>query len=135
MIGDENARNYCTEGLRLEIQDSDRYESTPLTEDIREKFQPQSIEGTSKTIDIRSPALVSDFEFIPKIGMISFTIDKPQYVILYVPHEFVSPKMAVTVNGQIPDQLEAKGSVLGEDVAMIRFVPQESGKVVIVPLT
>ena len=42
--------------------------------------------------------------------------------------------MVVTVNGQIPDELDSKGNVLGEDVSMIRFVPDDSGLVMITPL-
>ena len=134
LIEEPDTRNYCIEGLQLEIQDSEKYEVEPLTKDNREKFQPQFIKGTSKTVDIRSPAVVSNFEFVPEIGMISFSVDKPQYVILYIPKEFVASKMLVTVNGQIPSQLESKNNVLGEDIAMIKFVPDEPGLVLITPL-
>jgi len=134
LIEESDTRNYCIEGLRLEIQDSEKYEVDPLTKDNREKFQPQFIKGTSKTIDIRSPAVVSNFEFVPEIGMISFSVDKPQYVILYIPKEFIASKMLVTVNGQIPSQLESKNNVLGEDIAMIEFVPDAPGLVLITPL-
>jgi hypothetical protein len=134
LIEDEDSRNYCIKGLRLEIQDSEKQTFTPLTEDVREKFQPQFIKGTSKAIDIRSPALVSDFQFIPEIGMVSFTLDKPQYVIMYIPNEYVAPKMSVTVNGQIPSQLDVKNNVLGEDITMISFVTKQSGLVLITPL-
>ncbi len=134
LIDDENSQKLCIDGLRLEIEDSEKYENNPLTLETREKFQPQFIEGSSKIIEIRSPAIVSDFEFIPKIGMISFSIDRPQYVTLYIPSEFVTPKMVVTVNGQIPSQLDAENNVLGEDIVMIRFVPDNSGLVMITPL-
>ncbi|QLH07931.1 thrombospondin [Nitrosopumilus ureiphilus] len=135
LIEDQQSQNYCLEGLRLEIQDSEKYEIKPLTEDIREKFQPQFIEGTSKIIDIQSPAVISDFQFIPKVNMISFSIDRPQYVVMYIPSEFVTSKMVVTVNGQIPRDLSAKNNVLGEDIAMIRFVPNDAGLVMITPLS
>jgi hypothetical protein len=78
---------------------------------------------------------VSNFEFIPEIGMISFSIDKPQYVILYIPKEFVASKMLVTINGQIPGQLESKNNVLDEDIVMIKFVPDEPGLVLITPFS
>lgn len=135
LIEHEKGQNYCLDGLRLEIQDSEKYETAPLTEDIREKFQPQFIDGTSQVIDIQSPAIVSDFAFIPEAGLITFSIDSPQYVIMYIPSELVSAKMAVTVNGQIPHELSAKNKVLGEDVVMIRFVPDDSGLVMISPLS
>jgi len=135
LIEHEQGQNYCLEGLRLEIEDSEKYEIKPLTKDVREKFQPQSIEGGSKTIDIRSPAVISDFEFIPQAGIISFSIDRPQYVILYIPSEFVTSKMVVTVNGQIPNELDAKNNIFGEKIAMIRFVPNNAGLVMITPLT
>ncbi|MBT8251343.1 MAG: thrombospondin type 3 repeat-containing protein, partial [Nitrosopumilus sp.] len=134
LIGDEKSQKLCIDGLRLEIEDSDKYEKTPLTLETREKFQPQFVEGTSKVIDIQSPAIISDFQFIPEIGLISFVIDRPEYVIMYIPKEYVTSKMVVTVGGQIPDDLDAKGNVLGENVSMIRFVPDNSGLVMITPL-
>jgi len=133
LIKDNNARNYCIDGLQLEIQDSEKYESAPLTEDNREKFQPQFIEG-SKSIDIRSPAKISDFKFIKEAGIISFSIDKPQYVILYIPSEFVTQKMMVTVNGLIPMDLKSQDHLLGKEMVMISFVPNQSGTVLITPI-
>ena len=134
LIENEESRNYCIKGLELEIQDSEKQTFTPLTEDVREKFQPQFIKGTSQTIDIRSPALVSDFQFVSEIGLISFTVDKPQYVIMYIPSEYVASKISVTVNGQIPSHLDVKNNVLGKDITMISFVPKKSGLVLITPL-
>jgi len=134
LIKDTDSRNYCVEGLRLEIQDSQKYESSPLTEDVREKFQPQFIEGTSKTIDIRSSVNVSDFKFVPEIGVISFYVDKPQYVILYIPSDLIESKLAVMVNGHNPSQVDAKNHVLGKDIVMIKIVPKEPGIVLITPL-
>ncbi|NNM35810.1 MAG: thrombospondin [Nitrosopumilus sp.] len=134
LIKHEPSQNYCLEGLRLEIQDSEKYEVEPLTLEKREKFQPQFIEGTSKVIDIQSPAIISDFQFVPEIGLISFVIDRPEYVVMYIPKEYVTSKMVVTVGAQIPDNLDTKGNVLGENVSMIRFVPNNSGLVMITPL-
>jgi len=130
LIEDTDSRNYCIEGLRLEIQDSEKYETNPLTEDNREKFQPQFIEGT-KSIDVRSPVIISDFKFIKEIEFISFSIDKPQYVILYVPSEFVTQKMMVTVNGQIQKDLKLQDYLLGKEITMISFTPDQSGTVLI----
>lgn len=133
LIEDEDAKSHCIEGLRLEIQDSEKYELIPLTEDNREKFQPQFIEG-SKYIDIRSPAKISDFKFIKEVGIISFSIDKPQYVILYIPSEFVTQKMMVTVNGLIPTDLKSQDHLIGKEIVMISFVPNHSGTVLITPI-
>ena len=135
LIERQQGQNYCLEGLRLEIQDSEKYEINPLIKNIREKFQPQFVEGSSKIIDIQSPAVISNFEFIPQAGIISFSIDRPQYVIMYIPSEFVTSKMVVTVNGQIPNELDAKNNIFGEEIAMIRFVPNDEGLVMITPLT
>lgn len=131
LIENEQAQNYCLEGLDLEIQDSEKYERQPLTEQVREKFQPQKVSGTSAIIDIRSPAKISNFEFTPNVGIISFTIDSPQYVILYIPNEFLSSKMLVTVNGEIPPEIDSQANLLDEEVSMIRFVPKTSGIVLI----
>ena len=134
LIEDAETEKFCIEGLHLEIQDSQRYQSSPLSEEVREKFQPQFIKGTSKTIDIRSPAIISDFSYIHEIGMISFYVEKPQYVIMYVPRELVDSQMAIMVNGDVPNQLEYQDYVLGEDIVMIKFVPKQSGIVLIAPL-
>lgn len=134
LIDNKQGQNYCLEGLRLEIQDSEKYEVEPLTLDKREKYQPQFIDGTSKVIDIQSPAVVSNFQFIPEVGIISFSIDRPQYVVMYIPSEYVTSKMIVTVDGKIPNEIDAKGNVLGKDIAMIRFVPDNLGLVMITPL-
>ncbi len=135
LIDNKETQKLCLEGLRLEIEDSIRYEKNPLNQEIREKFQPQSINNSSKIIDIRSPAIISDFEFDPRTSVISFSIDRPQYVILYIPNEFIVPKMTVTVDGNMPDELKAESNVLGENVAIIRFVPKTAGTVLIAPLS
>lgn len=134
LIENEQSQNYCLEGLRLEIEDSEKYEVEPLTLEKREKFQPQFVDGTSKVIDIQSPATISDFQVVPEAGLISFVIDRPQYVIMYIPNEYLSSKMVVTVDGQIPDDIDSKGNVLGEGVSMIRFVPEDAGLVMITAL-
>ena len=133
LIEHQQGQNYCLEGLRLEIQDSEKYEIKPLTENIREKYQPQFIKDSSKIIDIQSPAIISDFQFIPEVGIISFFIDRPQYVTMYIPSEFVTSKMIVSVNGQTPSDLSAKNNVLGEDIVMMRFIPNDAGLVMITP--
>ena len=135
LINNDETQKLCLEGLRLEIEDSIQYEKNPLTQETREKFQPQPTYHSPKIIDIRSPAIISEFNFDPKIKIISFSIDKPQYVILYVPSEFVVPKMIVTVDGKIPDDLKIKNNILGEDVTMIRFVPKTAGTVLITPFS
>ena len=134
LIEHEQSQNYCLDGLRLEIQDSKQYDIAPLSENLREKFQPQFIEGTSKIIDIQSPAIISNFQFMPEVGIISFSIDRPQYVVMYIPNEFVTSKMAVSINGLIPSDLSTKNNVLDENITMIRFVPNDSGLVMITPL-
>jgi len=67
--------------------------------------------------------------------MISFSIDRPQYVVMYIPSEFITLKIIVTINGQIPSELNAKNNILGEDITMIRFAPNDSGLVMITPLS
>lgn len=66
-----------------------------------------------------------------EIEMIIFSIDSPQYVILYIPSEFVPSDMLITVNGQIPRDLVVKNNILEEGITMISFVPQNSGIVMI----
>ena len=99
----------------------------------REKYQPQFVEGYANPIDIRSPAIISNFNYVSNIGVISFSIDSPKYVIMYIPSEFISQKMLVTVNGQIPNGLKSQDYLLGKEMVMIQFVPSDAGNVLISP--
>jgi len=134
LIQNEETQNLCSNGLKAEIDDSEKYEIQPLTLENREKFQPQYIQNGSMVIDILSPAVISDFIYVDQAGAISFSIDSPQYVVMYIPSDLLSSKMLVAVNGKIPNDLESKSYIMGEDLAMIRFVPEESGLVLIAPL-
>lgn len=134
MIADGVSRNYCVEGLRLEIQDSEKYESSPLTEDIREKFQPQLV--GDHIIDIRTPSTISNFNYNSEIGMIAFSFDKPQYVLLLIPNELLLPESyVVSVNGNLVDDIVVEPDFMGEDVTMLQFVPNSSGTVMITPIS
>ena len=134
LIQNEETKNLCSNGLKAEIDDSEKYELQPLTLETREKFQPQYIKNGTKVIDMLSPAVISDFIYVDKAGAISFSIDRPQYVVMYIPSDLLSSKMLIAVNGKIPNDLESKSYIMGEDLAMIRFVPDESGLVLIAPL-
>ena len=85
-------------------------------------------------LDKHSFILNSDFKFIKEVGVISFSIDKPQYVIMYIPSEFVSQKMLVTINGQIPNDLKSQDNLFDKEIDMISFVPNQSGIVLITPI-
>ena len=87
-----------------------------------------------KIIDILSPDIISEFNYVDNVKAISFSIDRPQYVVMYIPEELLSSKMLVAVNGKIPDVLESQSNVAGENIAMIRFIPDEPGLVLIAPL-
>ena len=50
-----------------------------------------------------------------------------------IPSDLLASKMLVTVNGQIPKQLEVKDNVFGKDTVMIRFTPSKSGIVLLTP--
>ena len=134
LIQDEETKNLCNNGLKAEIDDSEKYEIQPLTEEKREKFQPQFVESESAIIDILSPAIISDFDYDDGTGTISFSVDRPEYVIMYIPNELISPKILVAVNGQVPNDLAAQTNVAGENLSMIRFIPEEPGLVLIAPL-
>lgn len=132
MISDDISRNYCIDGLRLEIQDSEKYESSPLTEDIREKFQPQWI--GNHIIDIRTPSTISNFNHVSEIGMIMFSIDTPQYVVLFIPNDLLLPESyVVSVNGVLINDIVVDSNFMGEDVTMLQFVPNRSGTILISP--
>ena len=134
LIQNDETKNLCINGLMAEIEDSEKYEIQPLTQENREKFQPQFLGNGSKVIDILSPGIISDFNYIENMKAISFSIDTPQYVVMYIPTELLSSKMLVAVNGNVPNVLESQSNVAGENIAMIRFIPDESGLVLIAPL-
>ena len=134
LIQNEETENLCSNGVKAEIDDSEKYELQPLTLENREKFQPQYIQNDSEVIDILSPALISDFSYDDKTGAISFSIDNPQYVIMYIPSNLVSSKMFVEVNGKISNDIVLKNYNMGEDLTMIRLDPEESGLVLMAPL-
>jgi len=134
LIQNDEIKNLCINGLKGEIEDSEKYEIQPLTLENREKFQPQYIQNGSKVIDILSPAIISDFNYVENVKAISFSIDRPQYVVMYIPNELLSSKILVAVNGKIPNVLESQNNVAGENISMIRFIPDEPGLVLIAPL-
>ena len=133
LIENEKDVEFCLLGLRLEIEDSEKYKTSPLTQEIREKFQPQWINSGSQIVDIRSPATISNFDYVPEIGLMTFSFDEPQYIILYVPEGILPPKAVVSVNGEIPNDLVYENNFMGEGVTMIRFVPDNAGMVMIAP--
>lgn len=134
LIDEKKFRNYCIEGVKLEIQDAETYQNNPLTQNIREKFQPQIVDQ-NKIIDIRSNSIISDFTFVKQIGFTSFSIDEPGYFVLYIPVELASEKMIVTVNNQIPKELKINKHWLNEEILEISFVTNQKGMVMITPLS
>ncbi len=132
LINDTNTMNLCLEGLRLEIKDSEGYEIKPLNQDIREKYQPQFVDDDS-IIDIRSPAIISDFIYMPETKMILFKIDRPSYVIMYLPVELIPEEGYITVNGKIPKDTFLDTTSI-EQYVVFQFSASDSGIVVFSPL-
>ena len=132
LIKDKKGKDVCLTGLLEEIDNAKTSKVNPLTNDIREKFQPQLIDDSIK-IDIRTQSTVSNFDYVPEIKLMTFSFDKPQYIILYVPEKLLPSQFVVLVNGVIPNNLIVDDNFMGEDVTMIQFVPRESGMVMIAP--
>jgi hypothetical protein len=134
LIQSEDTKEFCLEGLRLEIEDSKKYEKLPLTNEIREKFQPQMLMLGNRefVIDIRSPAIISDFNYDEQTKTIFFTFDKPTYIIMYIPNELLPKKSILTVNGELPNNPVVDNTMV-KGYTMIRIVPQESGIVKFTP--
>jgi len=132
LIDDQDTKNWCMEGLRLEIEDSEGYNVAPLNQEVREKYQPQFIDENS-TIDIRSPAIISDFNYLSEIEMIQFKIDRPSYVIMYIPIDLIPDNGFVTVNGKLIKDAFLN-SVSLEKYVVFQFFANESGIVLISPL-
>ncbi|MFB5607044.1 MAG: thrombospondin, partial [Candidatus Nitrosomaritimum yanchengensis] len=131
LIEDENTHKLCLDGLRLEIEDSEKYETTPLTLEKREKYQPQFVDD--KTIDIRTPAIISNFSYSKDTETILFLIDRSGYVIMYVPFDLLPDGEAIlTVNGQVPSNLASNDTAIKDHVA-ITFEVDSAGIVYLGP--
>ena len=127
LIEDGKTQKLCLDGLRLEIEDSERYEKTPLTLEKREKYQPQFVDD--KTIDIRTPAIVSNFSYSKDMGTILFSIDRSGYVIMYVPFDLLpSGEAVLAVNGHVPANLASDDTAIKDHVA-ITFESDSAGTV------
>ncbi|MEJ2261521.1 MAG: hypothetical protein P8X83_07710 [Nitrosopumilaceae archaeon] len=125
LIGNEKNQKLCLDGLRFEIEGSERYEVTPLTLEKREKYQPQFVDD--KTIDIRTPAIISNFSYSKDIETILFSIDREGYVIMYVPFDLLPNGEAIlTVNGQVPANLASNDTAIKGHVA-ITFEADSAG--------
>jgi hypothetical protein len=123
-------RKYCLEGLRLEIQDSQEYQQSPLNQDIREKFQPMKIDDEQIVVDIRSPATISNFIYFKEMKFMQFNFDRSQYIIIYVPNALLPSNPLIAVNGQIPNDLFVDKTTL-DGYTVIRILPKQAGIVMI----
>jgi hypothetical protein len=131
LIEDEKTQELCFEGLRLEIEDSEKYEKTPLTLEKREKYQPQFVDD--KTIDIRTPAIISNFSYSKDMETVLFSIDRSGYVIMYVPFDLLPNEEAIlTVNGKVPSNLSSNDTAIKDHVA-ITFEAESAGIVYLGP--
>jgi len=128
LIENKESKKLCLEGLKLEIQDSENYEIKPLTENIREKYQPQKIDLNS-IIDIRSPAIVSDFSYLKEIKMMQFSFDRPSYIIMYIPSDLFPEQPLITVNGIIQNIIPTDANLDG--IVVIQLNPNSAGMVMI----
>ncbi|MCH7966444.1 MAG: thrombospondin type 3 repeat-containing protein, partial [Thaumarchaeota archaeon] len=107
LLEDGEDKEFCIQGLELEIQDSEKYKVSPLTQEIRERFQPQMVTQNSKEwiIDIRSPAIISGFNYDEKTKSKIFTFDRSSYIIMYIPKDLLPNEVVVTVNGITPKDI------------------------------
>ena len=132
LIENENTQKLCMKGLQLEINDSDKYEKKPLTLEMREKYQPQFIDD-GLTIDIRSPSVISKFDYSADTDTIQFLIDRPGYVIMYIPFDLLTDTEAtLTLNDKIPSDLSSNDTLIPNYVA-ITFDADTSGMVYLGP--
>ena len=128
LLEDEEAKKFCIQGLELEIQDSEKYKISPLTQEIREKFQPQTVIQDSKEwiMDIRSPAIISDFIYTEETKLIQFSFDRSTYIIMYIPKDLLPNTVIVTVNGIVPKNIISDSKSIDGYVS-IQIVPKNSG--------
>jgi len=128
LIENKESKKLCLDGLKLEIQDSENYKIKPLTENIREKYQPQKI-GLNSIVDIRSPAIISDFSYLKEIKIMQFSFDRPSYIIMYVPSDLFSEQPLITVNGIVQNIIPADNNLDG--ITVIHLNPNSAGIVII----
>lgn len=129
LISDEQGQAFCKEGLRLEVEDSKRYLESPLTLEIREKFQPQMIQLKSKEviIDIVSPAIISDFSYDVRTKLIQFTFDRPTYITMYIPSDLMNKKNILLINGEPEQNANYKNIMVDRNYLVVRVKADSPG--------
>lgn len=134
LIDEKDAESFCVEGLRLEITDSIKYVNSPLTNELREKYQPQlvKVDGKELFIDIRSPAIISDFVYFSETKFIQFSFDRPSYIIMYIPNSVLPKESILAVNGKLAKDVVIDNQMIN-GYTSIQLVPQESGLVQFTP--
>lgn len=135
LIEDEKDKEFCLQGLELEIQDSEKYKIAPLNQEIREKFQPKTVKLGSKEliVDIRSPAIISEFTYVEETKMIMFSFDKPSYIIMYIPNDLLPKKLVLTVNGVVPHDVMMDSKQI-KGYTTVQIVPKTAGIVIFTPV-
>ena len=132
LISDQAGKESCFKGLEREIKDAKLYKEYDPTKGVRELFQPMWIKMDSNKwiVDFRSPAIISNFNYDENVKTLSFSFDKPYYIIIYISSDLLPKNPTITVNGKIQNEFELKHGLLFNH-SMIRVEPTESGIVVI----
>lgn len=132
LISDDIGRNSCLKGLEREINDAKLYKEHDPTKGLRELVQPVWIKKDSNKwiVDFRSAATISDFNYDENTKAISFSFDKPYYIIMYISTDLLPANPVITVNGKIQNDATVKHGLLF-DHSMIRIEPHETGTVFI----
>ena len=129
LVSDEQGKAFCKEGLQLEVEDSRRYLESPLTAEIREKFQPQKIQLKTEEIimDIVSPAIISDFLYDADTKFIQFTFDRSTYITMYIPSELMNKKNVILVNGEAERNVSYKNIFVDRNYLVVRVEADNPG--------
>lgn len=136
LISDSEGQTFCKDGLKLEIEDSKKYIISPLTQEIREKFQPQMIKINSEEsiLDIISPAIIDEFVYNSDAKLIQFSIDKATYITLYVPTDLLGKKNIVLLNSITENNVNYRNFSGNENLVAIQIVADEPGIIQILPI-
>ena len=134
LIENEDGKQFCLDGLEKEVTKAQREHVNPLSEKVKEKFQPKWIKQGDKKwiVDFRSPAVISDFNYEEKIKMMKFSFDRPDYIILHVSSDLLPEKLVIMINGLVDNDWTIGHDTLAGNT-MLTIKTNDSGQVVILP--
>jgi len=133
LIDNEKGRAFCINALKNEISKFRLDQQKEFTEKSYVKFQPQWIKQEDKKwiVDLRSPAIISDFDYIEETKEMRFSFDAPEAIEIYAWSELLPEKLVVTINGVHEKNVKIYYDEIEVTITKITIWPTKSGTVLI----